>query len=475
MSMQGKPPWDAWARAGFALLLLALALVVPGRSAISQTEGARADPVDSTPTDEEIVNLFRAPTLAESPLGFTPPPVPAAIPVVPAASAGESAPLVPSPSPSPARPESPAPAAGAALLTPGGDGLLQTGCATCGGAGHLPSSAGGLNLTCASCGGSGCVPGRKQNQAFHYHTVLGRFFGNLYECLCCPDPCYEPSWIPEANAAFFVDYARPRTVQRFRWDNVTQLQFPDRNEFFWAREKVGKGGGMGPGGPKKFKNFHGEKSLDFNQFSFDQEAATEKASVFVEIPYRSTNPLYTVRHAGFADMNIGTKALFFDCELLQLAFQFRTYLPTGNAAEGLGTGHVSLEPSLLGTLRLAAQTYFQGQLSEWIPIGGNPQYQGSILHYHFSFNQVLLRFAPESPLIGTFEMSGWSFQTGSYTNPAFANVPSRYSGGQTYFSLGPGLRASICDRVDFGGAIAFPVTDPNWGDPWFRLELRVLY
>ena len=31
------------------------------------------------------------------------------------------------------------------------------------------------------------------------------------------------------------------------------------------------------------------------------------------------------------------------------------------------------------------------------------------------------------PLIGTFEMSGWSFQTGSYTdpNPAFA-VNSRY-------------------------------------------------
>ena len=43
-------------------------------------------------------------------------------------------------------------------------------------------------------------------------------------------------------------------------------------------------------------------------------------------------------------MNFGIKSLLFDCEMLQVAFQFRTYMPSGNFTNNLGTGQFSLDP-----------------------------------------------------------------------------------------------------------------------------------
>ncbi len=62
------------------------------------------------------------------------------------------------------------------------------------------------------------------------------------------------------------------------------------------------------------------------------------------------------------------KSLLFDCEMLQVAFQLRTCMPTGAAANNLGTGHVSLDPSILASLKLTPTTYLQGQIGNFIPI-----------------------------------------------------------------------------------------------------------
>ena len=293
--------------------------------------------------------------------------------------------------------------------------------------------------------GGACIPGRPPCYSLPEPcTFIGYLINNLYECLCCPDPCYQPKWVPEANASFFVDYARTRTVTRLRFDRGLDLQFPDRNEYFYKQVILGK---FGSGGkrPRPFivngVRFRADPSLNFNQLYFYQEVAAGKASFFVEVPpYRQISPLFGQSHAGFSDMNLGTKAMIFDCEMLQLTMQFRTFLPTGNAMEGLGTGHVSLEPSLLGALRLAEQTYFQGQLAQWIPLGGTSGIAGGILHYHFSLNQTLCRVTPDSPLIGTFEMNGWSFQNGGFTNPVGRPEPAAAARGERPDLLQPGPR-----------------------------------
>jgi hypothetical protein len=319
----------------------------------------------------------------------------------------------------------------------------------------------------------------------------------VYECICCPDPCYEGRWLAIADSAFFVEGVRPETQQRVRWDSGIGVEFPDRSEYFWARaDGHGRGpnpvaaatghGGIGglpvavptPGGvpgagagavPRGFP-FKGETGLKYNDLSLYTEGATGRVGLFVEMPYRSIDPTLAAHAAGLGDMNVGTKTLLFDCELLQLGFIFRTYIPIGTASKGLGTGHVSLEPSLLATVKVTRDTYLEGQIAEWIPLGGDPLYEGSIFHYHFSANQVLYRILPEVPVIGTLEFNGYSFQAGRFTDPILGSFQK--SSGDSYLYVAGGLRLFVCDRIDFGVAAEFAVSDHHWADQLYRSEFR---
>jgi hypothetical protein len=318
------------------------------------------------------------------------------------------------------------------------------------------------------CGAGPCVPGRKPCHHCEAHNCFDRFWCALYECLCCPDPCYEPRWIAAANAAFMVDGARPVTQQRLRWDHARDMHFPDRAEYFWARAD-----GLGPGPPPR-PPFRGEIALDFDELVYYAEAARGGFSAFVEVPYRSIDPVLARDAAGFADMNLGTKSLIFDCELLQVTLQMRMFIPSGETFEGLGNGHMTLEPSLLVAIKLAPDTYLQGQISEWIPLGGDPTYEGAILHHHLSLNHVLYRLLPDVPVIGTAEYSGWSFQDGAYTDPVIGSFQK--ASNQTYAMLGCGFRLVVCDRVDFGVSAFFGLTDPqHFASEWYRSEIRWRY
>jgi hypothetical protein len=353
---------------------------------------------------------------------------------------------------------------GSTAITDGN--VVPAGCSTCG-SGLLLGGGG-----CSSSGGCGsnCIPGRYNTCCVDNDTWCGRLFGGIYECICCPDPCYEPRWIGVANAAFFVDSARPVTQMRFRYDAGFDLQFPDRNEYFWAR--------AGVKGPKIVN------SLQYNDLGMTAEVAAGRFSLAIETLYRSIDPedvaMFnangqlipppTGHHGNFGDMNIATKSLLLDCELLQVAFQFRTYIPTGNFTHGIGNGHVSLEPSLLAALRLGPDTYLQGQLSEWIPLGGDQDYQGAILHEHFSLNQVLWRPIHDVQVIGTLEFNGWHFQDGQFTDPVTG--PFQKSSGDSFLSAGPGIRMVVCDKIDFGVAAAWQISGDLWPNSLYRTEFR---
>ena len=167
----------------------------------------------------------------------------------------------------------------------------------------------------------------------------------MYAELCCPDPCYQPRWEPAANASFFADYARPRTMTRFRYDNLEDMVRPDRNQFFIQQV-------VQPGRQKQYEPGSRTPRCGIRRFIFYQEAAGQLGSFFVEIPYRQINPNFQPTQAGFGDINFGIKSLFYDRELLQMAFQFRTFTPTGNAMNNLGTGQLlarSLDPGLTET------------------------------------------------------------------------------------------------------------------------------
>jgi hypothetical protein len=281
-----------------------------------------------------------------------------------------------------------------------------------------------------------------------------------------------------ADAAFFVDAARPVTQMRLRWDTGWDMTHPDRAEYFWAREGVttanAGGGGKGP----NFVPGH----LDYKTLSMYMEGAAGGFGMFVETPYLDIEPVSGIQpgnppvaagsnKSGFGDIMVGTKSLLLDCQLIQIAIEFKTYIPSGNFTTGLGTGHVSLEPSILLGLCLTPNSYLQGQFSYWIPISGDNLYQGNIFHCHLSYNHVLWRFCPEVLLVGTAECNEWSIINGNYTTLE-GNTAVAVSARDTIFSVGPGVRLFVCDKIDLGVGSAFSLTSERWASELVRAEFR---
>ena len=334
--------------------------------------------------------------------------------------------------------------------------IQQAGCASC--------SSGMLGPHFGSGGcGANCYPGRRCDHecGSHQDNHIARIWNGFYECLCCPDPCYEPRWVTVANSAFYADQVRPITQMRLRWDAMRNGFFSDRAEVIHARAD---GKGKGPRTPPVVR-------FDKDEFAYYMEGATGRFGLFVEMPYRNLDREATGVEAGFMDMNIGTKSLLLDCELMQITFQFRTFIPTGSPGKGLSTGHVSLEPSLLSAIKLGPHTYLQCQAAYLIPIGGDQEYAGDVFHYHLSFNHVLWRPLTGVQIIGTAEFNGWSVLDGQYTLPTAAGgVPFDARG--SLLSAGPGVRLVICDKIDFGVGSAFAITADKWAEQMYRAEFR---
>ena len=310
--------------------------------------------------------------------------------------------------------------------------------------------------------------GCNQCEPFPQRGFGTRLVGLMYESLCCPDPCYQPKWMPLADAAFFTDSPRPVSQMRIRWEYGHQARLMDRAEYFWARAD-GNGKGPRPEGAPAIPR------MDYHELSqYTETAAGPGFSAFVTTPYRSVNPTFSnpPSAAGFGDISLGTKSVLFDSELFMLTLQMKTTLPVGQPAKGLGTGHVSLEPSLLFGLRTSPHSYIQGQVAEWVPLGGDPTYSGALLHYHLAYNHTLWQPIQAVQLVGTFEVHGWSFQDGGSTAP---DGTFRPSSNTTIVQMGPGVRLFFCDKYDFGVGTNFGVTGLNSVQDTYRFEMRVRF
>jgi hypothetical protein len=314
------------------------------------------------------------------------------------------------------------------------------------------------SYTCNGC--NRCLPGRPPCEGCDADTCLGRLINGVYYGICCPDACYEPRWIPAANAAFFQDSPRPVTQTRIRWDAVFHYGFPDSAEFFWGQ--------IGTKGPK-----NPSPSLNYGALYMYQEvAASPGASAFVEMSYLSIDPINNPTSAGLGDLNAGVKTVLLDRELILVSTQIRTYAPVGVFTAGLGTGHVSLEPSLLAALKLTPSTYLQTQIADWIPFGGTPGFAGSTIHYHVSLNQNLCEIGTMLNVVGTVELNGYSFR-GQFTD--FPSGTAMDLSGSTYLNAGPGLRVQFCDRVDLGVGMAFGFGNGHGPGQIYRTEFRLRF
>lgn len=283
-----------------------------------------------------------------------------------------------------------------------------------------------------NCGGPGCIPGRLDCcEPCVGRTVVGRLLCALHHSLCCPDPCYEPCFIPAANAGFFLDSAKPVTQTRFRYDANVGGPTPTRGGYYWRSA----------GAP-------GNVPFTAHDLVLENEFAIDRFSIFVSTPWRIA---VGTGGAGYSDMRLGTKSLLIDTELLLASFQFTTYFPTGNAASGLGNNNFGLEPSFLLTLKVMTNTYFQVQLAEWIGV----RTRESCFHYHFSLNHTLTAPRRDMQLIGSMEYGSYVFPNGSL-----------------FYNIGPGFRFHFCNKVDVGFGMQFRLSDEHYLDQFYRTEVR---
>jgi len=249
---------------------------------------------------------------------------------------------------------------------------------------------------------------------------------------------------------------------RVRYEAGIDTIMPDRNEFFWAR--------AGTRGPNR------ERSFSYQDTALYVETGSGAFSAFVDGPfYRVIDSDVNGFNAGWGDMAVGTKTMFIDCELMQVTFQFKTAIPIGSAKQGFGTGHVSLEPSLLAAVKLTPCTYFEGQLSEWIPISGDDTFAGCVLHYHMAVNHLWFQ-KKAIQFTTSWEYFAYVFQDGCVTNPVdFVGPASTRSSHEAYHYMGPSCRFFVCDNYDIGFGCAFSLTDDHFADQIYRAEFRIRY
>jgi hypothetical protein len=379
-----------------------------------------------------------------------------------------------------------APASDAASTSADG-GVVPVGCASCGGGligAPVPAAGGGGD---GGCGGCDCYPGRYPcDCCCNCEGHLGRIFCGFYQCVCCPDPCYQGYWNALADNAFWFEGPRPVTQLKLGFEYDWHMPFPDKSEWYWARADA-NGAAKGP---RPFAGAFGGTTVRNREFWITNEIAVGAVGVAITMPYRNTSPESNYADAsGFGDLTINTKTLLLDCELLQVAFGFKVYTPTGNVTNGLGTGHVSLEPGLYTAVKLTENTYFQGSMHFWIPVGGDADFEGDVFHYHLALNHLLWHcghgndqwhcgHASDIKVVGTAELNGYCFLDGDttdgflITNGQTTGVARQISNIGNVVNFGLGARLIFCDKIDFGVAYGVALTDDSIGDKMLRAEFR---
>jgi hypothetical protein len=266
------------------------------------------------------------------------------------------------------------------------------------------------------------------------------------------------------SAVGYIDSAIPGDVFRFRFDASYDDTRPTRADFLYP-----KGGPGGPGLPQP------ETRVDFQELSSYLEwAASDRVSVFLNVPVRLINPEVNADHGGLSDIDFGFKYAFSRSEDRVLTFQFRTYTPTGDSRDGLGTNHATLEPGLLCYERLSDRLALESELRLWTPLGGT-DFAGDIIRYGIGLHYDLYRgsrvtFTPVA------EFVGWTLLDGKETVVPPSGVAFvQDASGETIFNAKLGFFIKFGDRADVYAGYGAPLTGDRWYDDTFRVQFRLFY
>jgi hypothetical protein len=316
----------------------------------------------------------------------------------------------------------------------------------------------------------------------------------------------------------YIDDAVIRSNFRARWEYGFDMNRPDRAEFFYAawRElsfhphnilnepgtfQAAQDRGMNPLVTK----------LNYQETSAYLElAGGRRASIFAEVPWRmlaihergeesfdggGDNAPDPAQHealetfqdnaGGLGDIILGFKVAPIACPDRYLTFQFRVFFPSGDARNGLGTGHYSAEAGLLYYGRPTERLSLLGQFKAWVPIDGTTSiidgrsFAGNVLIYGLGVGYDLIQGC-RFRLTPVAEFVGWTMTNGLETvflgpNATFPNGLDHGVAdvsGVTIINGKVGMRAYFGDHDDVYVGFGQALTTEHWYNQIIRVEYR---
>ena len=285
------------------------------------------------------------------------------------------------------------------------------------------------------------------------------------------------------NATGYVENPIIGNQVRIRFDAGFDDRFPDRAEFFYGKCGCFRILGLDPEAPGPGPGI--VTSLRFQEYTGDFEYALKpRFSVLATIPFRAIQPTDFVpaggpevfpNHFGFGDLRLGLKAAIYADENHYVSFQFKSYLPTGNAEDGLGTDHVSLEPAVLVNRKINDRAALSGQAGFWIPIHGSSRaplddgrYAGNIFSYGFALSYGLSGMDAPVRVTPVVEFMGWNVMSGSATTTTGIADAS----GTNIFNIKAGVRLAFRTTDSIYTGYGHQLTNAGWYNDMLRLEYR---
>jgi hypothetical protein len=285
-----------------------------------------------------------------------------------------------------------------------------------------------------------------------------------------------------------VGYIEDATIEskvRLRFDTASHDTVPDRAEFFYA--KCGCYSGLPANDPAFDPDAPGPRpgaanDVNFRQLFLEGEFAVDpRVSIFGQIPIRWLLPQSFIpgtggsfpNQTGFGDVRLGVKLGAVDSDVAALTAKVQLYLPTGDAAKGLGTDHASVEPAVLYQQQLSNIVTLESEVGVWLPIGGaapvpthaDGKFAGTVLFYGIgpSFTVYETDRVQVAPVI---ELVGWRVRDGNQTSAEGSDAS-----GTNIVNLKIGARAIFGQGSVYAG-YGHALTDQDWYDNIFRFEYR---
>lgn len=284
----------------------------------------------------------------------------------------------------------------------------------------------------------------------------------------------------------YVNDAGIQSQLRLRFDAGTEINAPDRAEFFYPkcgcyrdlpnddRDPDAPGPGPGVATDVKYQQFYLQAEYAFG----------DRASVYGELPVRWLQPQAFVPglgsfedQSGISDLRLGAKLGLMATDTGVLTLQIQGTLPTGDGLKGLGVDHFSFEPALLFNQAVNDRVRLEGQFGFVLPFDGSDgigttdeSFAGKVLYYGFGpsveiYRGEQVRFAPVLELVGWHVIDG--YQTSTYVTTGNGAID-----GINIVNLKIGGRFVFRDRSSIYVGYGRGLTDDVWYHDVFRLEFR---